>query len=125
MGEAVNDVFIVVIARAWVPSDHQLRFGTQLHHALRHCGARESTAAERARLVGLRADERIHILGVVVGALRAEEEGQQQEGHQQRNVFHDRMIYKSKSTISSRKNSHFSHPNKTFPIFALLKLQFL
>ncbi len=88
MGETVNDVFIVVVARARVPSHHLLRLGTQLHHALRHCGTRESTAAESARLIGLCADEGIHVLSIVVGDLGAEEEGQQQKCCQKGLVFY-------------------------------------
>ena len=80
MGEAIDDVFVVVITRTGVPSDHLFRLGTQLHHALRHCGTREGAAAEGARLVGLCADEGIDVLGVVVGALGAEEEGQKKKG---------------------------------------------
>ena len=75
MGEAVDDVFVVIIARARVPSDHLLGLRAQLHHALWHRGAREGAAAEGTCLVGLRPDEGVDVLSVVVGALCAEEEG--------------------------------------------------
>ena len=71
MCETVDDVFVVVVTRAGVPSDHQLGLGTQLHHALWHRGAREGAAAEGTCLVGLCADEGIDILSVVVNALGA------------------------------------------------------
>ena len=71
MGEAIDNILVVVIARAWVPSDHLLRLRTQLHHALRHRGTWEGAAAEGTCLIGLCADEGIDILGVVVGALSA------------------------------------------------------
>ena len=69
MGEAINDVFVVVVTRTGIPSDHQLGLGTQLHHALGHRGARKGATTQRSRFISLCADEGIDILGVVVGAL--------------------------------------------------------
>ena len=100
MGETVYDVFVVVVARAGVPSDHLLSFGTQLHHTLRHCGAREGAATEGTRLVGLRADERVDVLGVVIDALGAKKKGQQQDSYQSSNVFHLSVDFMGKSSIS-------------------------
>ena len=73
VGEAVDDVLVIVIARARVPRDHQFRLGTELHHSLRHRGTREGAAAEGTGLVGLRADEGVDVFRVVVGALCAQE----------------------------------------------------
>ena len=73
MCEAVDNVFIVIIALARIPSDQLFRLWTQLYHALRHGRAWEGTAAKGTCLVGLRPDEGIHILSVVVGALCAQE----------------------------------------------------
>ena len=87
MREAVNHVFIIIVARARVPSDHLLRFRTQLHHALRHRGARESTPAQRARLIGLRPDERIDKFSVIIG-LRKHQNRQKQSQNQCKISFH-------------------------------------
>ena len=66
MCEAVNHIFIVIVARARVPCHHELSLRTELHHALRHGRAREGASAQRARLVGLRADERVDKNSVIV-----------------------------------------------------------
>ena len=71
MGEAIDNVLVVVVARARVPSDHLLRLGTELHHTLRHRSPREGAAAEGTCLIGLRANERVYVLRVIVGALCA------------------------------------------------------
>ena len=65
MGEAEDAVLVEVIAAAGVPRDVLLRLRTELHHALRHRRAGESTAAQGAGVVGLRADKGIDVLRVV------------------------------------------------------------
>ena len=67
MGESVNLVLVVVVSRARVPGDVILGFRTQLHHPLRHRSPREGTSAQRTRIVGLCANEGIHIRCVVLG----------------------------------------------------------
>ena len=65
MGEAEDGVAVVVIAATGIPCDILLGFRSELHHALRHRRTRERAAAQGSCVVGLCADERIDILGVV------------------------------------------------------------
>ena len=65
MCETVDDVFVVVIARAGIPGHHLFGVGTHLHHSLWHRGSGERAAAQGACGIGLRADKRIDILGVI------------------------------------------------------------
>ena len=69
VGEAENGIFVVIVARARIPSDHLFGIRAQLHHTLRHSGAGEGASAKRTCLVGLRSDERIDKFSVIV-ALR-------------------------------------------------------
>ena len=99
--EAVNHIFVVIIARTRVPSDHLLRFRAQLNHSLRHCGTWESASAQSSRLVGLRSDKWINKFSVIVGVLRNNQNRQKQSQNQSKIFFHsDKFsMHKNKEKI--------------------------
>ena len=86
--EAVNHVFVVVVARARVPCHHLLRLWAELHHTLRHRSSWERAPAQRARLVGLRPDERIDKFRVIICILRKHKKRQNQGKKQSEIFFH-------------------------------------
>ena len=80
VGETVNNILVIVVARTRVPGDHQLGFGTQLHHSLGHGGTGEGAPAQRPGFVGLGADKGVYILGIINYILCTQKEGQQHKG---------------------------------------------
>ena len=66
--EAIDAIAVIVVARAGIPGDVFFGVGAELDESEGPAGAGEGTAAECSCVVGLRADKRIDVPGMVTGS---------------------------------------------------------